>query len=89
MFNDVDWERHAACLKGKPEVYQLWLSKQSTGFYAMGVNMGRWFNATVTSCPNCSCPAETADHLLRCKNVGRTKLFEDVVIAIEDWMEAN
>ena len=90
MFNDVDdWERRAACLKGKPEMYQLWLSKQSTNFCATGVNMGRWFG-TVTSCPNCSsCPAVTVDHLFRCKDVGRTKHFEDVVIALEDWMEAN
>jgi hypothetical protein len=89
MFDDVDWERRAACLKGKPEMYQLWLSKQSTDFCATGINMGRWFR-TVTSCPNCSsCPAVTVDHLFCCKDVGRTKLFEDVVIALEDWMEAN
>jgi hypothetical protein len=89
MFDDVDWERRAACLKGKPEMYQLWLSKQSTDFCATGINMGRWYR-TVTSCPNCSsCPAVTVDHLFRCKDVGRTKLFEDVVIALEDWMEAN
>jgi hypothetical protein len=89
MFDVLDWKCQAACLKGKPKMYQLWLSKQSTGFCATGINMGRWFDATVTSCPNCSCPAETADHLLHCKDVGRTKLFKDAVMAPEDWMEAN
>jgi hypothetical protein len=76
-------------MRGKPEMYQLWLSKQSTGFCATGVNMGHWFDATVAWCLNCSCLAETADHLLRCRDAGRTKLFEDAVIALEEWMESH
>jgi hypothetical protein len=88
-FDDVDWDQRDACLRGKPEMYQLWLSKQSTGFCATGVNMGRWFDATVTSCPNCSSPKETAGHLLRCKDVGRTKLFKDTIISLEEWMESH
>ena len=51
--------------------------------------MGRWFDATVTSCPNCSSPKETAGHLLRCKDAGRTKLFEDAVISLKKWMESH
>ena len=70
-------------------MYQLWLSKQSTGFCATGVNMGHWFDATVTSCPNCSRPAEAAGQLLHYKDASRTKLFEDVVIALEEWMESH
>jgi hypothetical protein len=73
-FDDVDWEHRAACLRSKPEMYQLWLSKQSTGFCATGVNMGHWFDATVTSCPNCFRPAEAVGHLLHCKDAGRIKL---------------
>jgi hypothetical protein len=40
-FDAVDWSAIAAALRGKPEMFGLWLSKQSIGVCATRKNLGR------------------------------------------------
>ena len=41
-FRAVDWETLSECLRFKPQMYQLWLSKQSSGFCGTQDMVARW-----------------------------------------------
>jgi hypothetical protein len=48
-FDNVDWESRDKALHGKPDMFKMWLFKQSSSFCATGKNMGRWFGSEHTS----------------------------------------
>ena len=50
-FDQVNWEARDQALKGKPDMFQTWLAKQTSTFCATGLNMVRWFNSEVSECP--------------------------------------
>ena len=64
-FNAVDWEALAATLHNKPQMYQQWLAKQSSGFCSTQSMVARWNPARDGKCPNCG-EQKTAAHLNRC-----------------------
>jgi hypothetical protein len=73
-FDNVDRESRDNALHCKPDMFKMWLFKQSSSFCAMGINMGRWYGSEHTSCPNCDKPDEDAAHLLHCQDTGRFSL---------------
>ena len=40
-------------------------------------------------CPNCDMPEERASHLCVCPDPGRTKLFQDQVAELDEYMHGN
>jgi hypothetical protein len=74
-FDNVDWKSRNSALHGKPDLFKMWLFKQSLSFCPSGKNMGRWFGSEHTSCPNRNTPDEDAAHLLHCRDPGRFSLF--------------
>ena len=50
-FDQVNWKARDQALKGKPDMFQTWLAKQTSTFCATGLNMVRWFNSEVSECP--------------------------------------
>ena len=38
-------------------------------------------------CPNCNCLGEDAERLMVCRSAGRSGMFEEHVLKIEEWME--
>jgi hypothetical protein len=85
-FHSVAWQALDLALKSKPDMFQLWLSKQCIGICATRQNMARIQDILDDECPNCLQPRETSDHLNRCPDVGRTFLFRDSISAIFQWM---
>jgi hypothetical protein len=69
-FDNVDWETRDKALHGKPDMFKMWLFKQSSSFCATGKNMGRCFGSEHTACPNCGQPDEDSEHLLHCRDSG-------------------
>ena len=85
-FDSVDWEARDKVLASKPDMFRLWLCKQTSSFCATGKNMGRWFGSEVTCCPNCHAPDEDALHLLHCPDHGRQDLFRSEVESLHSWL---
>jgi hypothetical protein len=85
-FDSVDWEARDKSISSKPDMFRLWLFKQSSSFCASRKNMGRWFGSTVTCCPNCLQPDEDSAHLLHCPDPGRFALLREELRALEEWM---
>jgi hypothetical protein len=66
-FDNVDWKSKDKCLAPKPDMFKMWVFKQSSKFCTSGRNMGRWFRSPEhTSCPNCGMPDEDSAHLMHC-----------------------
>ena len=74
-FHTVAWKALNAALKSKPEMFQLWLSKQCIGICATRKNMKGVQDLLVDKCQNCHHPRETSNHLNWCPEAGRTLLF--------------
>ena len=52
-FDTVDWPSLQATVKSKPQMYQIWLSKQATNFCATGKQLHRIDPTTSSKCPDC------------------------------------
>ena len=52
-FNQVAWSTLDSVLRTKPDMFQVWLSKQSIGICATWKNMSRIQDLLDDKCPNC------------------------------------
>lgn len=88
-FDNVDWKSRDKCLSPKPDMFKMWIFKQSSKFCASGRNMGRWFNSEHTSCPNCGLEDEDSSHLMHCGDAGRFGLFREEVNKLTAWLQSS
>ncbi len=85
-FNQVAWSTLDSVLWTKPDMFQVWLSKQSIGICATRKNMSRIQDLLEDKCPNCLQPQETSQHLNRCPDQGCTLLLKDSISNLVTWM---
>jgi hypothetical protein len=78
-FNQVAWSTLDAVLRTKPDMFQVWLSKQLIGICATRKKLSQIQDLLDDKCPNCLQPQETSQHLNRCPDQGRTLLFKDSI----------
>lgn len=88
-FDNVDWASRDRALSDKPDMFKMWLFKQSSTFCATGKNMKRWFGSEHTSCPNCDMPDEDSLHLLHCRDAGRFALYRTEVDKLVSWLQQH
>ena len=88
-FDNVDWISRDKALARKPDMFKMWLCKQTSSFCASGKNMGRWFGSEHTSCPNCGTADEDSRHLLHCTDAGRFALFRTELDSLSAWLQQN
>ena len=77
-FDKVDWKMLDMCLQGKSQGFNIWLSKQCSGFCGTRVQVGYYSgdpDADV-ACPNCG-EREDAAHLCQCPDGDRMKLLQE------------
>jgi hypothetical protein len=79
VFNEVDWKAIDHALKGRPNSFQLWLSKQVIGVCTMQKNTAQIQDILDDQCPNCGRRGEDNKHLNRCCDAGQVRLFRDSV----------
>ncbi len=88
-FDQVAWADLDHALRPKPNMYQLWLSKQCIGICAARGNLARIQDILDDRCPNCGHRCETSTHLNRCPDHGRTMLFKEGVAKLSTWIRQN
>lgn len=86
QFDGIDWQAIRTALRRKPEMYGVWLAKQTTGVCATRRNTARIDRHSDDRCPNCLCGPETNHHLTICCDPGRTALFDSDVDHLDDWL---
>jgi len=86
-FDLIDFPALRAALKGKPRIYNTWYAKQQVlGWCATGAKLAQWDPEANSRCPNCNTLQEDADHLMQCRNAGRTALLRKSIQELGDWM---
>jgi hypothetical protein len=85
--HSVAWDALDTTLKSKPDMFQLWLSKQCIGICTTRSNMARIQDLLDNKCPNCLRPQERSEHLNQCPDAGQTLLFKDINLIVQ-WMQA-
>ena len=88
-FNQVAWTALDWALRSKPDMYQLWLSKQCIGICATQRNLACIQDILDDRCPNCRQGSERSSHLNRCPDNGRAMLFKESVAKYGKWMRQN
>ena len=86
-FDTVDWEATAKAISGRPEGFQLWLSKQAIGVCATQKNTACIQDILDDRCPNCGKRGEDNHHLNQCRDPGRVRLFREGVCKLTKWMQ--
>eukprot|EP00956_Cyclotella_meneghiniana_P033377 scaffold95526_cov21-Cyclotella_meneghiniana.AAC.1 len=87
VFDNVDWTARDKVLSRKPDMFRMWVYKQSSGFISSGKNMRRWFGSEHSQCPNCGKEDDDAQHLMHCPDPGRYALFREEVQKLTVWLE--
>ncbi len=85
-FEQVSWSTLELVLHLKPDMYQLWLSKQCIGICATRQNLARIQDILDNKSPNCGKAWEISTHLNRCPNNGHTLLFKESITNLSTWM---
>ena len=89
QFDQVAWADLDRALRSKPDMYQLWLSKQCIGICATRRNLVRIQDILDDRGPNCVQGPEKSTHLNRCPDHGRTLLFKEGIARLGMWMRYN
>ena len=89
QFDQVAWVDLDRAIRSKPDMYQLWLSKQCIGICATRRNLACIQDILDDRCPNCGQGPERSTHLNRCPDHGRTMLFKESTARLCTWMRQN
>jgi hypothetical protein len=87
-FDNVDWKSRDKCLAPKPDMFKMWVFKQSSKFCTSGRNMGHWFGSEHTSCPNCGMEDKDSAHLMHCCDLGHFG-FQEEVNKLTAWLQSS
>ena len=88
-FDQLVWASLHKTLASKPDMYGIWLSKQSSGCCATRVHiLKRLQDHLDNKCPNCG-RQEQASHLMVCPSKDRTKLLEEGVEQLTTWLHED
>ena len=61
--------------------------KWNSGFCGTNAALYRWKQATSAACPICSHSPENTEHILKCKSIGSTKVWDSSLKDLEKWLE--
>ena len=86
---EVGWPELDGAECSKPDMYQLWLSKQCIGICATPRNLARIQDILDNKRPNYGQAWETSTHLNWCPDHGHSLLFKESVEKLSAWMHKN
>ena len=85
-FDCVDWRILHNVLTSKPDMYGVWVSKQTVGACATRRALARIQGSDDDRCPNCLIGPERHTHLNQCQDQGRSHVFEKDVEDLHMWL---
>jgi hypothetical protein len=85
-FNTIDWDAIEDSTDSSLELFNLWMTKQISGFCPCSKNMKRWGFWEDSKCHSCPEPSEDADHILYCPHKDRVEAWDETVNGFEAWL---
>ena len=84
---EVDWGAQERAIKGIKVARRHWVSKQATGFCAVGAVMLMRKERPSAKCPRCPCEEETVEHVYVCP--GAKDQWKESLEKLEDWLTSQ
>jgi hypothetical protein len=85
-FDMIDFDIMKQAMSKLPQGFRTWVTKQVSHF--SGTNrMLRRQDDTTDRCPCCGKVEETSAHITTCPDPGRTKMFNESVVKLGEWLE--
>jgi len=85
-FPFVYWEGMEQVTKSFPEMFRVWATKQVSHFQGTNRQLSRIDRRILNVCPSCGCPDEATSHITCCRDSGRTRVFTESVLDLDQWM---
>jgi len=83
----IDWDAIEDATASSPNLFNLWMTKQVSGFCAVGKMMKRWRFWENSKCHSCDEPKEDATHILYCPHDDCHKAWDEAIMGFEVWMQ--
>ena len=88
-FHLVDWDNIERTMTNLPKMLQVWITKHVSGFCGTNKHLSRLDISHSTRCKCCGAQVETTQHITRCPNPGRVRMFEETVSDLAQWMRTQ
>ncbi len=85
-FHLIDWDNVEKAMSTLPKMLQVWITKHVSGFCGTNKHLSRVDKSHNSRCNCCGAQEESTQHITRCTNPGRTKMFHETVSDLVHWM---
>ena len=85
-FDLIDWDAIKDAANTSLTLFNLWRTKQVSGFCAVGKNMKQWGFWEDSCCHSCNELWEDVEHILYCLHQDRITAWREAVDSFEAWM---
>ena len=86
-FNLIAWDAVSDAMLIYPRMFRVWVTKTVSHFCGSNLQLARYGESPTDACPCCGAPEESAAHITRCRNEGRTEMFEESVSLFVEWLK--
>ena len=69
-----------------PQMFRVWVTKMVSHFCGSNRQLSHFNETDDDSCPCCGMPDESAKHVTRCMNDGRSKMFDESASLLIEWL---
>jgi hypothetical protein len=85
-FDLVCWDAVSAAMDIYPRMFRVWITKMVSHFCGSNRQRTRFLEIDDDSCPCCGMPDESARHVTRCRNDGRSEMFAESASLFTNWL---
>ena len=88
-FHLIHWDNLSKTMDSLPRMFQVWITKHVSGFCGNNKHLVRLYPSITNQCHCCGAPNESTNHITRCPNPGRVKMFDETVFDLIQWMKSR
>jgi hypothetical protein len=85
-FDLICWDAVSDAMLVYPRMFQVWVTKTVSHFCGSNLQLARFRESTTDACSCCGTPEESAAHITRGRNDGRTEMFDESVSLFIKWL---
>ena len=85
-FDDIYWDDMDKVMNKFPKTFQDWTTRHISDFNGCNRYLSRHKQGVQDFCPSCGQANEDTEHITRCLDPNRTKLYKDDVNSLSLWM---
>jgi hypothetical protein len=85
-FDLICWDAVSEAMLIYPRMFRVFVTKMVSHFCGTNLQLFRYGESESHSCPSCGLPEESSSHITRCKDPGRSQMFDESADLFLDWL---